>query len=176
MNYTLNNSGIFRNLLGTRWFQWVPQLVKVEIPEGITKIEISCFNECLALTEVKLPHSLQQLGNYAFMKTNLSSVTLYENVQIIGDAFTQCSNLTTLNLYSTALTSNYPFSLSSFLSSNLSVINSYVSTAPPIFRTSDSWDQQYLPKNGTFYYPSGSNYSSWATTLGLDGWTGSGTL
>lgn len=171
VKYTLKNTGSLKNKIGYKWFQNIDSLVKAEIPEGIETFDDNVFEYCTALAEVVLPHSLKILGNYDFRNTNLTSVTLYENVTYPGYAtFGFCSNLQEVHIYSTL--SGGTFSLALFHNSGLSRIYSHNIQAPSVSRSTD----YTTPKNGVFYYPSGSNYSTWESVLGQDGWTGSPTL
>ena len=94
---------------------------KVTLPDTITLIGYSAFQDCKALTSVHLPKKLTELGHTAFSGctsltgieipsgvtslytssfegcTNLKKVTLSKNMKHIGDyVFSDCKNLTTI--------------------------------------------------------------------------------
>ena len=97
------------------------QMKKVVIPSTVTEIdeyafanctnletvvflcdlqEISAyaFYNCTKLTNVQIPGSVREIGNSAFMKTDIRNVVIGENVETIGtDAFRDCAALAEIN-------------------------------------------------------------------------------
>lgn len=72
---------------------------KVIIPEGITNIGESAFENCEKLKEIVLPNSLISIGNAAFAKTNISNIVIPNSVINIGaKAFSGCKKLTSVIL------------------------------------------------------------------------------
>ncbi len=71
------------------------EIKKVIIPNTVTKIGNSAFNECSNLTEVTIPSSVTSIGNWAFEQcSNLTKITIPSSVTSIGGAaFNGCSNL-----------------------------------------------------------------------------------
>ena len=69
---------------------------EVIIPEEVTKIGTSAFQNCTALTKVTIPESVTTIGNYAFKGcTSLTEVTIPKSVKTIGSyAFSGCTGLT----------------------------------------------------------------------------------
>ncbi len=62
------------------------------------------FAGCTALTSIVLPNSLQWIGTEAFAGTALTTVTLYANVNFIGDAaFGNIESLTSINVVNNPL-------------------------------------------------------------------------
>ena len=62
------------------------------IPEGITSIGDKCFNECRTLTNISLPSTLINIGNYSFsswfrVKVPLKQVEVPKNCKIGEHAF-----------------------------------------------------------------------------------------
>lgn len=74
-------------------FKGQKKLEKVFIPDGI-RLGVSVFQECKALTEVRLPADLTEIPSYAFSGTNLERVSIPQNVKVISThAFAHCKNL-----------------------------------------------------------------------------------
>ena len=74
-------------------------LQEVNIPEGVTKIEMAGFATCANLTYVKLPSTLEIIADGAFIECpKLEEISFPENLKTIGMlAFSECSELTTVN-------------------------------------------------------------------------------
>ena len=69
------------------------------IPDGVTYMGVSAFEDCTNLTSITIPDSVASISNSAFYDcTSLASVTIPNSVTSIGDyAFAFCSSLTTIN-------------------------------------------------------------------------------
>ncbi|GMH63645.1 hypothetical protein TrST_g284 [Triparma strigata] len=75
---------------------YAPNLVVVDIPEGITSIGGSSFYGCRSLKEIKFPKSLTSIGNNSFCScSNLEKVDLlHTNLEKLGEmAFAGCTSL-----------------------------------------------------------------------------------
>jgi len=60
----------------------------------LTEISPYTFYNCTKLTNVQLPASLESVGAYAFKNTDIRTVTIGENVRVIGmEAFGDCASL-----------------------------------------------------------------------------------
>ena len=72
----------------------------VVVPEGVTSIGESAFEDCIKLTSVTLPKGLTSIGGWAFYRcSSLTGITLSEGVASIGDsAFKGCDSLTDITL------------------------------------------------------------------------------
>lgn len=69
---------------------------KVTVPDGI--IEVSAFSENFFVRQVTMPESVKRIGEFAFMNSALTEITLGENVTVIGTAaFDSCLDLTKVN-------------------------------------------------------------------------------
>ena len=81
--------------IGTSAFQNCTALTKVTIPESVTTIGNSAFRGCTGLTEVTIPGSVTTIGGYAFCGcTSLTEVVFSEGLQKIwGCAFDGCTAL-----------------------------------------------------------------------------------
>ena len=75
---------------------WRLDCSEVNIPEGVTSLESSCFSSCSSLTSITLPESVTSLGNSCFREcSSLTSITLPEGVTSLGSScFLSCSSLT----------------------------------------------------------------------------------
>ncbi len=85
------------------WIPWEPfrgRLTAVSLPEGLTYIGQSAFQNCCCLTEAVIPGSVETIGMYAFMKCDgLKKLALSEGVRRIGEyAFLYCSLLSAVTL------------------------------------------------------------------------------
>ena len=70
------------------------------IPEGVTEIGESAFEDCTSLKSVSIPASVAEVGSSAFSDCkSLVSVTMAEGVKIIAnDAFYDCKSLASVTL------------------------------------------------------------------------------
>ena len=70
----------------------------VIIPDSVTVIEGSAFEQCTSLTSVTIPNSVTSIGGHAFDGcTSLTSVTIPNSVTEIGEyAFNGCTSLTSV--------------------------------------------------------------------------------
>lgn len=71
-------------------------LKKITVPEGVTKLPGSIFEEATGLTEVNLPSTLTEIGSSAFYRcTSLKKANIPDSVTWIGmKAFKGCTALT----------------------------------------------------------------------------------
>ena len=78
-------------------------LQTIIIPESVTTIDNQAFYGCSKLTSITIPEGVTSIGNSAFYKcTGLKSIIIPESVTFIGqDAFYNCINLKTINYIGT---------------------------------------------------------------------------
>ena len=67
---------------------------KVIFEEGTTKIPDRAFEDSYRLKEIVLPDTLETIGNLAFSNTELESVRIPANVNMIYNSFYYCDELT----------------------------------------------------------------------------------
>lgn len=75
-------------------------LNSVSVKQGVTTIGATAFMNCINITEVNLPDSIEQIGTDAFSQCKaLQNIYLSEDVKVIGSsAFSNCSSLTEVRL------------------------------------------------------------------------------
>ena len=111
------------------------------IHNSVTSIRSWAFYGCSSLTSVAIGNGVTSIGSEAFRDcTGLKSVTIGSSVASIGE-------------------------MVFYNCSELTSITCYAPTAPTIYNTFSS-----LITFGTLYYPEGSDYSSWLSTLCPYGW------
>ena len=75
-------------------------ITDVTIPDGVTSIGNSAFENCSNLTKIHIPDSVTSIGDVAFFCcSNLESITIPKSVTSIGwIAFEKCTNLKSINV------------------------------------------------------------------------------
>ena len=69
------------------------------IPEEVTEIGKSAFNNCTNLMQINIPEGVTTIGEKAFQGTNLTQINIPESVTEIGDgAFSHCWQLAQINI------------------------------------------------------------------------------
>jgi len=82
------------------WTDGFKNVKRITVGEGITYIGSSAFANFSALTEVKLPSTLEGIGNFAFQNcTELTSIQLPDSVSKLGiGTFSRCYELREINI------------------------------------------------------------------------------
>lgn len=85
-------------VIGESAFEESVNLINVTIPYGVETIGNQAFEYCTGLAEVTIPSTVTTIGSYAFSDCKeITSVDIPDNVTAMGDgAFHQCENLTTV--------------------------------------------------------------------------------
>ena len=85
--------------IGDSAFDNCRSLTSVKLPDGVTSIGFEAFRECKSLTSISIPDSVTSIGDYAFQDTNLTSVKLSNSMTSIGGyVFNSCGNLTNITI------------------------------------------------------------------------------
>ncbi len=84
--------------IGQSAFQNCTALTKITIPKNVTTIESIAFDNCKSLTEISIPSGVTSIGAHAFGDcTSLKSIKIPDGVTTIeGFMFNGCSNLTSI--------------------------------------------------------------------------------
>jgi hypothetical protein len=81
--------------LGRHVFFYCTNLTSLTLPEGMEEIGMMCFGSC-SLTSVNLPSTMVKLDSCSLQDNPFTSINL-KNVKYVGrQAFSQCTNLTTV--------------------------------------------------------------------------------
>ena len=86
-------------MIGISAFNNCKNLTLVTIPNSVTTIDTHAFYQCSGLTSVTIGNSVTTIGESAFAECGLSSVTFGNSVSTIGkDAFFHCYKLTSIDI------------------------------------------------------------------------------
>ena len=86
--------------IGNSAFDDCSSLTSITIPNSVTSIGYNAFSGCSSLTSVTIPNNVTSIGYYAFSDcSSLIAITIPNSVTSIGDnAFSGCSSLTSVNI------------------------------------------------------------------------------
>ena len=131
---------------GSYCFASASSLTNFVLPDNVAKFGSYCFRGCSGFTNITIPTGITGLPIACFQYcTSLTSVTIPNTVtEISGACFSGCTSIRR--------------------------ITSLATTAPSLVTVYGSKAFAGMPEYGTFYYPAGSDYSSWQTQLST--WTG----
>ena len=86
-------------IIGYSAFEDCINLTSINIPNSIIKIESSAFVNCSGLTTINIPNSVREIGSSVFMRCiNLKSVTLSNNITKIESIFSDCKSLKSIEI------------------------------------------------------------------------------
>lgn len=98
-NFNIDTGKLDGEVIQYPWDTYYDQIESVVIGEGITDIGVErygrAFEQCTNLRSLKLPNSLEQIGNMTFARcTSLQNISLPPNLYFIGEsAFYGCTSL-----------------------------------------------------------------------------------
>ena len=124
-------------------------LTSVTIPNSVTTIENSAFEECSSLTSVTIPNNVTTIGSGAFRScTSLTSITIPNSVTTIRDyAFKFCSSLVSVTIPNSVTTiREYAFYECSSLES-VTIPNSVTTIREYAFEKCSSLTSVTIPNN-----------------------------
>ena len=120
LTWTLNNKDSTLVIAGTGkmanysypslapWSEYKSYIKYVTLPDGLTSIGSSAFEECSSLTSVTIPNSVTSIGKWAFYRSGLTSITIPNSVTSIGNnVFSDCYGLTSVTIGSGVTTIEY---------------------------------------------------------------------
>lgn len=84
--------------IGKGVFRLCNNLRSVILPEKLKEIPEGMFSECGRLEDVKLPETLIKIGNYAFFKSGVKSITLPKKVEHLGKGCFESSKIYGIDL------------------------------------------------------------------------------
>lgn len=86
-------------IIGDGAFYGCRSLRSVYLPDYLEYLGVSAFANCKSLSDIILPSGFIKIPMYCFSYTNLSSVSIPEGINIIGEnAFMGCARLSSVNL------------------------------------------------------------------------------
>ena len=87
--------------IGQEAFRDCYSLTELTIPDNVDTIAVGAFRGCFGLTSVDLGKGVKSIKNGAFYGCyNLPSITIDQNITDLGEAFGNCTNLTTVTINS----------------------------------------------------------------------------
>lgn len=100
---TITGSGAMTDFTEAEMAPWYPvreEIIRLELPDGITSIGNLAFYQCENLTTVVLPDSVTRVGDYAFAQcTGMELLNLGSGLAQVGEcAFSDCYSITSLRL------------------------------------------------------------------------------
>ena len=86
--------------IGSHSFNGCNSLTSVNIPDGVTRIDIGAFQNCSSLTSINIPDGVTSIRSYAFAYcSSLTSINIPDSVTSFeACAFAWCSSLTSINI------------------------------------------------------------------------------
>lgn len=84
--------------IGCKAFQECTELEFIEIPSSVQVIEEYAFYKCENLKTVVFNEGLKEIGNAAFSDTSISSLKLPKSLEILGNSFSRCRELSEVSI------------------------------------------------------------------------------
>ena len=100
----LAKANIYKEELSVRIFMDCILLDNMNIIEGTTVIPTQAFKNCTNLTNVVIPYSLREYHKEAFMNTNIPTIVINPDVEVIQErVFAECDHITKAIIYTSFL-------------------------------------------------------------------------
>ena len=169
MNRTFSVTGIgesafggSENYSGKYYYGKGSDVESISLPKTIRYISKNAFLNCISLTEINLPQTVSNVGDFAFAKTSLLMIDL-SSVEEIGEyAFDQCTQLKSV-IFGKELKS-IGYQAFAYCSSLLEVfytgMNKPTETGSPFYATSQ-YIEKYVPSASIYGF--GREYLSFST-------------
>ena len=138
--------------IGASAFENCMGLVDITIPNSVTTIGSYAFNNCIGLLGITIPNSVTTIGNYAFSKlTKILGVTIPNSVETMGDrAFSNCSKLSVVTFEEGCkLTALNSYIFSSTALTSIDIPNSVTSIGSYAFQSCSSLASINIPNSVT---------------------------
>ncbi len=84
--------------IGALTFRYCNSLKSVKLPKYLKAIPNMTFAECTNLTSIEIPATVTWIGQSAFYRSGLTSITIPENVQLDTYVFWSCTQLETAKI------------------------------------------------------------------------------
>ncbi|GEM_PF-766873 len=84
--------------IGKKSFMLCEKIQSIKLPDTLSAISESAFSSCSVLEDVTFGKSITTIGDGAFSGTAISEVKLPSTMEKIGSAFTMCDNLKSVDL------------------------------------------------------------------------------
>ena len=106
---TITGSGAmtdYSTLENIPWYSFRNEILRVSLPEGLTRVGNMAFYDCNRLTTVTIPSTVTSIGEMAFCQcTGITILQLNQGLQVIGrSAFEMCTSLQDLRIPETVTT------------------------------------------------------------------------
>ena len=126
------------------WKDYVSEVEKIVISDGVTSIGINAFGYCASLTTVTIPASVKSIGMSAFYDcTGLTTITIPASVTRIGyNAFYDCESLTSVIVHAPNC-----------------------ALGDRAFDECDNLEAIYVPSDKVEYYKAAENWSTYADKI-----------
>ena len=138
--------------IGEYAFSYCMALTNVDMGEGVTKIGVCAFDECMDLKEVIIPDSVIVIGRSAFnFCADMEYLSIGNGVKIIGeDAFSQCYGLTSLEIPDSVVTIETRAFIHCNGIENLTIGNSVATIGDGAFGGASALKEVWIPANVTY--------------------------
>ena len=82
------------------WYSYREDILRLELPDGLTSVGDLAFYDCKNLTAVVIPDTVEHIGDYAFAKCEgVALLDLGDGLRTVGEAsFSDCYDLRALRL------------------------------------------------------------------------------
>ena len=139
--------------IGYSAFENCTSLTSVTIPGSVTSIDYSAFENCTSLTSITIPDSVTSIGDSAFRScTSLTSVTIPNSVTSIdSSAFSSCTSLIGITIPNSVTSIGYGVFQDCTSLSSVTIPNSVTSIGDSAFYNTAYYNDESNWDNGVLY-------------------------